>query len=149
MNIGDIEVFRMIDISGLEMYQLDALLFKDWSCLPGAVSTPNNQDALASLNSNVILTPCDKLDKNKKNSLTTEDGKGKVIRPLFTKKLLCLSYLHERKVHPSKGNWGRVRSRYTKHLVSLWKELTPAEKSPYVDAAKIDKVRFLTEKENY
>ena len=36
-----------------------------------------------------------------------------------------------------------------KHLVSLWKELTPTEKSPYVDAARIDKERFLTEKENY
>ena len=85
MNIGDIEVFRMVDINGREMYQLNALLFEDWSCLPGAVSTPNNQDSLASLNSNVILTPYDELDKNKKNSLTTEDGKGKVIRPLFTK----------------------------------------------------------------
>ena len=60
-----------------------------------------------------------------------------------------MSYLHERKVPPSKGNWGRVRSRYMKHLVSLWKELTPAEKFPYVDAARIDKERFLTEKENY
>ena len=85
MNNGDIEVFRMIDINGREMYQLNALLFEDWSCLPGAISTPNHQDSLASLNSNVILTPYDELDKNKKNSLTTEDGKGKVIRPLFTK----------------------------------------------------------------
>ena len=76
MDIGDIEVFRMIDINGREMYQLGALLFEDQSCLPEAVSTPNNQDALASLNSNVELTPCDKLNKNKKNSLTTEDGKG-------------------------------------------------------------------------
>ena len=55
INIGDIEVFRIIDTNGREMYQLHALLFEDWSCLPGAVSTPNNQDALASLNSNVEL----------------------------------------------------------------------------------------------
>ena len=90
MNIGDIEVFRMIDINGREMYQLDALLFEDWICLPGAVSTPNNQDDLVSLNSNVELTPYDKLNKNKKNSLTTEDGKGNVIKPLFTKKITLL-----------------------------------------------------------
>ena len=91
MNNGDIEVFRMVDINGQGMYQLDALLFEDWSCLPGAVSTPNNQDALASLNSNVELTTYDKLNKNKKNSLTTEDGKGKVIRPLFTKTISLIA----------------------------------------------------------
>ena len=33
-----------------------------------------------------------------------------------------------------------------KYLVSLWKKFTPAEKSSYVDAARIDKERFLTEK---
>ena len=36
-----------------------------------------------------------------------------------------------------------------KYLVSLQKELTSAEKYPYVDAARIDKEKFLTEKENY